>query len=77
MVPLTSLLAAAIAAVATPSVLRHLVQMLDAGPDEPHFVAASPGSVIAFAVIFAVLWFVMNLLLVVPWFLLKKRCRSS
>ena len=76
--PLVSLLSAIIAAIVEP--LHHATHhsvgqcTLD---HERHFLAVPPGSAILFAVVFVVVWFIVSLIIVVPWFLRKQESRSA
>ena len=75
---LVSLLSAVIAAVVSHFITQRIIQLVSVRTDhERHFFAAPPGSAILFAVVFVVAWFIVSLILVLPWFLRIHRSGSA
>lgn len=76
-VPLITMIAAAVAGVATQSLMGYLVKRLAATPGEqPHFLISPPGSTFTLAAIFVVVWCLACALLIIPYALWQRR-RSS
>lgn len=75
---LASLLSAVISAVASHFITQRIIQSVSERTDhDRHFLAAPPGSAILFAFVFVVVWFIVSLIFVLPWFLRKHRPASA
>jgi uncharacterized protein YacL len=76
--PLVSLLSAIIAAIVSHFITRRIIELVTSRADhQRHFLTVLPGSAILFAVVFVVVWFVVSLIIFVPWFLRKHKSRSA
>ncbi len=67
---LVSLLSVVISVVVSRFITQHIINAVGTrvGRDR-HFLTAPAGSVMLFAVVFVVVWFIVSLILAVPWFL--------